>query len=157
MGFFDAIKDGAKKLADKVTGGYGKIEFTIDKEVLRPGEDVSFTILVTATGELKAKRVLVNLDGTEHTRVEFEVTKPDGTKGTDWKVFTETRHQEYEVHGPLDMTEGQSETITGKITLPQDCQPTYHGKFTNHDWTLEADVDVPMGKDPKQTKNIVVR
>ena len=157
MGFFDAIKDGAKKLADRVTGGYGKIEFSIDKDVLKPGEQISFTMQVTATGELKAKRVLVNIDGTENVRVETEVKKPDGTTEREWKTFTEIRHHEFEVHGPLDMKEGQSQTITGTVSIPSDCQPTFQGKYTQHQWTVEADVDVPMGKDLKVIKNITVR
>jgi len=30
MGFFDALKEGAKKLTDRVTGGYGKITFNLN-------------------------------------------------------------------------------------------------------------------------------
>jgi len=157
MGFFDALKEGAKKLTDRVTGGYGKIEFTIDRQEVKPGEELPYTIHVSATGELKAKRVLLHLRGEETTSVEVEIEDPDGTKRTDWRNFTNHREEEFEVHGSLEMKEGETKEISGKITIPADCQPTYRGVATQHEWTLEADVDVPMGKDLKEQKKIIVR
>lgn len=157
MGFLDSIKDGAKKLADRVTGGYGKVEFEIDRLDYKPGEEIQFTISIEAKGELKAKRVLVHLHSQESTRVEIEVTKPDGASQKEMKTFLETKNHEFEVHGPLEMKEGETKTITGTILIPSDCQPTFTGKHTTHEWTVEADVDVPMGKDLKSLKKITVR
>jgi uncharacterized membrane protein len=157
MGFFDSLKEGAKKLADRVTGGYGKIEFSLDRQEVRPGEELPFTINVSATGELKAKRVLIHLRGEENTRVEIEVQEPDGTRRSDWRTFTNNREEELEVHGALEMKEGESKAITGSVKIPADCQPTYRGVLTQHEWVIEADVDVPMGRDLKEQKKIYVR
>ncbi|MDQ7823361.1 MAG: hypothetical protein RDV48_11240 [Candidatus Eremiobacteraeota bacterium] len=157
MGFLDSLKEGAKKLADRVTGGYGKVEFEINKLDFRPGEEIQFTISIEATGELKAKRVLVHLHSQESTRVEVEVTKPEGTTQKEMKTYLETKNHEFEVHGPLEMKEGETKTITGRILIPGDCQPTFMGTHTTHEWTVEADVDVPMGKDLKSLKTITVR
>lgn len=159
MGFLDALKDGAKKLADKVTGGYGKISFEMEKKEASSGEGLPFHIKVDATGELKAKRVVVRLRGTENCRIEIET--PDENSSfprRETKTFTNTTQElEIEVGGALEMKEGESKEYSGEFMVPGDCQPTYHGVIADHRWEIEADVDVPWGKDLKQSMEVFIR
>lgn len=164
MGFFDALKEGAKKFANRVTGDYGEIEFSLGKTDVSPGEQIPYKIRVDAKGELKAKRILIRLRGLETCELDIEVNKIDedgvyhGDTRTERKTFTNhSIEEEIEVHGKLEMNEGESETYTGEVTVPEDAQPTYFGPLAKHEWSIEADVDIPWGKDLKETIKINVR
>lgn len=159
MGFLDTLKDGAKKLADKVTGGYGKVDFTLGKNgVLSPGENLPYRIQIDATGELKAKRVMVRVRGTETVRVDMEIREPDGTTRHEQKIYTNTTAEhEFQVNGEFEMKEGECNVIENEIVIPTTCMPTYRGRLATHIWNVEADVDVPMGKDLKKSFEINIR
>lgn len=158
MGFFDTLKQGAKNLANRVTGGYGKIEFLMDSHEASPGDRVPVQIKVDATGDLKANRVMLRLRGTENINVEIREQNEDGsTSGGRHNVSTCTQEEEYQISGAIEMKEGDSKTFSGEIIIPQNCQPTYQGISAIHTWTIEADVDVPMGKDLKQSYEIRIR
>lgn len=158
MGFFDALKEGAKKMADRVTGGYGEIGFEIDKTQVSPGDVIKAAVKVTAKGELKAKRVVVRLRGVETCRVDMSYEDEQGFKRTDTQVFTNnTKESEVELCGALEMKEGEVKTFEKEFPVPEDCQPTYYGPLTEHKWEIEADVDVPWGKDLKSAKEIMIR
>lgn len=163
MGFLDKLKEGVKKVADKVTGGYGKLEMMIDRTEFTPGEQVSISLVVNATGELKAKRVLVRLRGVETISYEVPVEEKDASgnvinhRNEKKTLAAETLMKEYEVHGELNMTEGQTQPIIQFITLPQECKPTYMGINCTHQWTLEGEIDVPWGADVRAKRDITIR
>ncbi len=154
MGFFD----GLKKLTDRVTGGYGKIELGVKSTDVAPGDTLGYRINIEATGDLKAKAVLLRLRGTEIARMEIQVQDENGMSRTNTESHTNTTYEQvFQVEGELDMKAGETKTIKGEITIPQECEPTYHGVITNHEWVLEADVDIPWGKDLKQSKDMRIR
>ncbi|MCD4783658.1 MAG: hypothetical protein K8T10_07505 [Candidatus Eremiobacteraeota bacterium] len=164
MGFFDALKEGAKKFTNCVTGGYGEIEFSLGKTDVSPGERVPYKIKVDAKGELKAKRILLILRALETCELDIEVDEVDedkvshGNTRTERKTFTNYSIEEnIEVHGELEMNEGESETYSGEVTIPEAAQPTYFGPLARHEWSIEADVDIPWGKDLKKIIKINVR
>ena len=154
MGFFD----GLKSLTNRVTGGYGKMEFGVKTTNVSPGDELGYRIMIEATGELKAKRVVIWLKGVETTQMDVQVQDEDGYSRTNTETHTnQTLQEEFEVHGEIEMNEGETKTIKGTITIPENCEPTYHGIITNHEWVLEADVDIPWGKDLKQHKDLYIR
>lgn len=154
MGFFDGIK----KLTDRVTGGYGKIDFGVKTTDVAPGDSLGYRINIEATGELKAKGVYLRLRGTETATMDVHEQDDDGMGRTVTETHSNTTlDQVFEVSGELEMQAGETKTIKGEITIPQECEPTYHGVITNHEWVLEADVDIPWGKDLKQSKNMHIR
>jgi hypothetical protein len=158
MGFFDTLKEGAKKMADRVTGGYGDISFEIDKNQVSAGDVIKAAIKVSAKGELKAKRVLVRLRGVETCKVDMTFEDEQGFKKTDSQVFTNTTmDNEFELCGALEMKEGEVQNYQKDLVIPPECQPTYYGPLCQHRWEIEADVDVPWGKDLKAVKEITVR
>lgn len=157
MGFFDSLKEGAQKLANRVTGGYGNILFEIGKDHLTPGEMLPFNITVTATGDLEAKRVVIYLRGTEDCEMTIRVNDGDSSRDEDHSISNKTMEQTFNIFGELKMKEGESKNFNGEIEIPADCLPTYIGPNARHTWTLEANVDVPWGRDLTQTMNIVIR
>jgi hypothetical protein len=162
MGFLDKLKEGVKKVADRVTGGYGKIELTMDKTEFSPGGQLSFSAVILATGELKAKRVLLRLRGTESCDFEYSIDEKDADDITQTRKVRQTHTEytldkEYELHGELSMKEGENLPIIQTITLPSDCKPTYMGIACKHQWTVVAEVDVPFGADLRSEKQITIR
>ena len=63
MGFIKDVKDGAKGLADKVSGHYGEITLDVSSTEIYPGYKLGYNILIVATDRFKAKRVLLRLKG----------------------------------------------------------------------------------------------
>jgi hypothetical protein len=162
MGFLDKLKEGVKKVADRVTGGYGKIELTMDRTEFAPGDQLSFSAIVLATGELKAKRVLLRLRGVESCDFEHSIDEKDADGTTQTRKVRETHTEytldkEYELHGELNMKEGENLPLVQTVTLPSDCRPTYRGIACNHQWSVTAEVDVPFGADPRSEKQIIIR
>jgi len=101
---------------------------------------------------------MIRLRGIETAQIEIEVQDEDGHSHTDTNTHTNTTlEKEFEIHGNLEMNEGESRTFKGEIRIPEECEPTYHGIITNHEWHIEADVDIPWGKDLKESKNLYIR
>ncbi len=157
MGFFDALAEGAKKLTDRVTGGYGEITFNVDREQLSPGDSLGVEIDIKATGDLEAKRVLVRIRGKEKCTLHVKYQDEGGMSQTETHETTEyTMDKEFEVCGALKMSQSETKSIRETITIPDDCQPTYFGVNCEHKWEIEADVDVPWGKDLTKTKELYI-
>lgn len=158
MGFFDVLKDGAKKLSDRVTGGYGEIVFNIGKTEVRPGDGLPVRVDLKARGELKAEKIVIRLRGRE--KCTMEISYRDSNAILRKKRDTQTNYTgvtEFDLCGSFEMNEGETDDVKGMIQIPQNCQPTYYGVLSEHRWIVEAEVIIPWGKNLFGSKEVIVR
>lgn len=158
MGFFDTIKDGAKMLSDRVTGGYGEMVFNIDRNEASRGEPVMAMVNIKATGEIMAKRIIVRLAGQE--TCTMEISWRDHRLSLRKKRETQNRntnHVEMELTGSFEMQKGETRTFEGSIEVPRNSQPTYYGVQAQHRWYVSAEVEIPWGKNLTGNREIFIK
>ncbi|MFP4498029.1 MAG: hypothetical protein ACLFQV_07440 [Vulcanimicrobiota bacterium] len=158
MGFFDAIKDGAKKLSNRVTGNYGQIILNTSVSELLPGTPLPYNIEVKATGELKAKKVYLKLKGIETCQVTVEYQDSNLAKRIrNHSEKNTTREIVQQIEGALEMQEGKTRVFEGALEIPKQIQPSYDGVRAKHTWKLEAVLEVDWGKDLKSSTELFIR
>ena len=138
MGFFSNLKN-------KITGGGATVNISVPSVVR--GQPATVGIEVTAKADGKVNAVYLLINAVESCEV----------KDTDWngtKHTTETvrgRKVSYEnkitVAGPFELKTGQVYNFEGRIELPTSTNPSFDGKIIEHEWAIQAGLDM-AGNDP---------
>lgn len=152
MGFFSKIKNAVGNL----TGGNGTMAIQVSNPKVRRGESISVNFTLTATGQLGARGVFVELVATEHVKLQVEkqaaatvgTTTSGGTYTEEQTKDNETyRHVETIVATAVNMEQGTSNQYSATLQVPAEVQPTYAGVNAQHTWKVRAYADVSMGAD----------
>jgi hypothetical protein len=147
MGFFDKVKS----MKNALTGGAAKVY--VDTETPVMGQPFKVTVRAQSQGaEVKFDRVYLNVRGQE------EVSVPDVDvvydEDGDANRKTETVHascttfeQEMTVTSGGSIDANGSEEWTIEVTIPENAQPQYQGRYTRHYYEVYAGLDC-FGNDP---------
>lgn len=147
MGFFDKIKS----IKNVITGGAAEV--FIETGPLVFGEPFDVTVKAHVDdADLKASRVYLEIQGCE----EIEVPDTDVVYESDGEEHrrTEIVRASY-ITLDLDITIAEDQELEGgetyewttTIELPEDAQPTYSGRFSDHRYMIRASLDC-FGNDP---------
>lgn len=138
MGFFSNLKN-------KITGGGATVNIQVPSVVR--GQPAQVRIEVTAKADGKVNAVYLLINAVESCEV----------KDTDWngaKQTTETvrgRKTSYEtkltVAGPFELKAGQVYNFDARIELPTNTKPSFDGQMIEHEWAIQAGLDM-AGNDP---------
>lgn len=153
MSFFDKIKAGLQTAKNRVTGDYGKVTLTLDKETVEPGDKVAATIEVCANDQFKANKILIYVNGEERRELDEKINAEEcGICAAN----ESTLHLEISASKAFELEPGQSMTFHSEFEVPPNCQPTFHGKHITHKLTAEAVVDIPWGVGLRDAKGVTV-
>lgn len=161
MSLWSKITSGVKSVTDRVTGGYGKAVFEMSDQVVGPGQTIHAPVKIEATGELKATKVEVLLREYENCDYssQREVKDPQGnswTERVECKISQANTLQTVQISGPLEMKNGDSQTLAADITVPGNSR--YNVKTNHYElrYELELDVDVPWGVNLRDRRAVQV-
>lgn len=151
------------------------IEIMLNKETFKPGENVEGNLFLNVDKNLKARDILVEIYGNEHThitRVEqtVVVTKDGPQTRTRTVTYTEDFtiiNEDVSLIGKVGQyalrEEGKAITLTtGPYTipfsfiLPEDAVPSYDGEHAEVEYKISANIDMPWKFDLKADRQIYV-
>lgn len=117
--------------------------------VLLPGHSVAVSLTYAPDRDIEARGVRAVLI----CRERYRYSRTEGT-GTSARRVTKTRVEELarievQLAGPVRLVKGQPITWHCSFDVPDLGPATFEGDALRCDWTLEANVDVPMGLDPR--------
>ncbi len=133
MGFFEKAKA-------FMTGSYAKVQLE-HPALVYPSMPIAVKVIVTATMDFDYGGVYCDVWAGEHVKMH----NPQG--GADLTHEEQTFNQEIKIANAGSMKKDESQTFTGTITLPPTLQPTYKGKFANHEIRLRGRIET-KGNDP---------
>ncbi len=140
MGFFDKLKS----MKNAITGGSAKMQLSIDGDELELGKSFCVHITAEAKADLAPTAVYLLVRSTESTHA----TDDNGNISKDVVGEMEVYTHRFDVEGPQEMKNGETYEWTAEIVLDEDdCNATYSGEIMNHDWEIQAGLDV-KGNDP---------
>lgn len=141
MGFLDKIKGAVSA----VTGGGAKVTLEFRPPFAMPGEPVQVRVTATSTGgEIKSKGLYIDLRAVETVRVDKdEVAGAERDVNCSRETFT----QEIAISPAFVLAPNETKTFEGVVNLPANCQPSFTGKLTQHEWTIRGRVEA-FGNDP---------
>jgi hypothetical protein len=138
MGFFSNLKN-------KITGGSATVNIQVPSVVR--GQPASVRIEVTAKADGKVNGVYLLINAVE--TCEVKDTDWNGTKHT--TEIVRGRKTSYEnkltVAGGFDMKAGQVYNFDARVELPTNTNPSFDGKMIEHEWAIQAGLDM-AGNDP---------
>lgn len=141
MGLFDKLKG----VANAVTGGAARVSIEFEPRVAFPGEDLSVRVTATSTGsQVNSRGVFVDLRAVE--RVDL----PRGAAaGLDHSIQTShtSFEQEISIAPAFTLAPNETKVFEGVVRLPANAQPSYNGRYTQHEWSLRGRVEM-TGNDP---------
>ena len=153
MGFFDKLKAGVKSLADRVTGGYGKITCTIKNPGdFRAGQKITLDILIESNGDLKMDNVKLLLRGDETTDLEDE----EAFEKFRCRHSEETLRKDCLIAPGFQLPAGETKSYTYEVELPADLKPTFAGRNIRNHYTLQARAAIPWGVDLVDTLDLKI-
>ena len=141
MGFMDKLKGAVKA----VTGGSAKVEMDYPTEAWQPGQSMQIRITITSTvGDMKTKGVFVDVRAEEVVNIDKKASQQlEESLRLSRDTFTHT----FQIAPEFVLGGGETQTFEGEIALPENVQPSYNGKFTQHKWSIRGRLDV-RGNDP---------
>lgn len=151
------------------------IEIMLNKETFKPGENVEGNLFLNVDKNLKARDILVEIYGNEHTHItrveQTVVVTKDGpqtrtrtvTYTEDFTIINEDVSLIDKVGQYAFREEGKAITLTtGPYTipfsfiLPEDAVPSYDGEHAEVEYKISANIDMPWKFDLKAGKQICV-
>jgi hypothetical protein len=173
MSLFGKITSGLKNIANKVTGGYGEVVLTLEKDQYSPGDTVKGKVKVTAIEALKITKITAKLSGLERGQYS-ETYDPDHHERlvadgsgryhdsfhhiqATASIHEKTHEHEVDLCGEAELEAGQVEEYDFVFSLPADLPVSYQGKHLSHVTTISVEVDIPWGVDLRtsQVLNVV--
>ena len=138
MGFF-------KDLKNKVTGGAATV--TVNVPAARRGQIAEVKIQATAKANGKASAIYLlvratescEIKGSHHSDPKFKEEKVRGRR-------TSYEHR-FSVAGATELKEGQTYDWNAQIELPTNVGPSLNGEMIDHEWEIQAGLDM-AGNDP---------
>lgn len=166
MGFLDRVKASFSQ----TVGGKTALQLDVTPAAVAPGETVEWRLVLVTSGPLKADRIMVGLDGRERVRV-WMAGPPAGSPAGPaarladseppaggWARETVTFRQAEPVgDGEVSLSAGQTREYQGRLQVPATVQPTYRGVDAQHTWRVRAVVEIPLGVDLVEEREILVR
>lgn len=137
-----------KQAVSAVTGGGAKVFLTL---VGQPSRQQPFHVQVKALvgdADLKVARVYVKVEGVETTVVRN--VNVGNNMNRDVSGTETTWQQEYNIAPAQVLTGKQEYTWEGDIQIPSTVLPTYRGRNAQHEWRIQAGLDV-AGNDPNSS------
>jgi hypothetical protein len=120
-----------------------------DPPVLLPGRRVAVAVTYTADRDVEARGARAVLRCVER----YRYSRTEGAGKTAHRVtktgVEELARLEVELSGPLRIVKGQPLTWHCTFEVPPLGPASFEGDAPRCDWTLEANIDVPMGLDPR--------
>ncbi len=138
MGFF-------KDLKNKVTGGAATVHVQVPPA--RRGQAVAVNVQATAKANGKVNAVYLLVRGTETCEVkdnDHQDAKMKDEKVRGRKISFENR---ITIAGAQELKEGQTYNWEGVLELPSNVNPSFNGTMIDHEWELQAGLDM-AGNDP---------
>jgi hypothetical protein len=127
-----------------------------DPPVLLPGRSVAVALTYRPERDLEARGVRAVL----RCRERYRYTRTEGAGTTAHRVtktgVEELARIEVELAGPLRVIKGQPLTWHCSFEVPPLGPASFEGEALRCDWTLEANVDVAMGLDPRLEETVHV-
>lgn len=158
MGVWDSVRNAV----DRVTGSAAHVSISVDRGVVRPGNDLKVHVVVkNGPAPLEARALLLEIEGVEaidlprHANMnqvihDIATAKP-GTQQPAQPASTVNSATTFEakitIASGLSFTAGQERKFDGRVRLPNNVQPTYDGKYVKHFYRFRARLDV-FGTDP---------
>ena len=124
--------------------------------VLLPGRPVAVALTYTPDRDFEGRGVRAVL----HCRERYRFSRTEGT-GTSARRVTHTREEELarieiQLAGGYRFVKGQPVTWHCTFEVPALGPATFEGDALRCDWTIEANIDVPMGLDPRIEQTVHV-
>lgn len=141
MGLFDKLKD----VANMVTGGAARVSIEYEPRVAFPGDELSVRITATSTGgQINSRGVFVDLRAVESVRVS-------GTSTSGQHQNINNSHTSFEqaiqIAPAFTLAPNETKEFEGMVRLPMSAQPTFHGHYAQHEWSIRGRVEM-TGNDP---------
>ena len=164
MGFLDRVKASFSQ----AVGGKTALQLEVTPAAVAAGETVEWRLVLVTSGPLKADRILVGLEGRERVRVWVGAPPAGGAGPAErlsdappaggWARETITFQQAEPVgNGEVILPAGQTREYQGRLQVPATVQPTYRGVDAQHTWRVRAVVEIPLGVDLIEEREILVR
>lgn len=156
MSFFSKISSSIKKVTDRVTGGYGKVEMHVGQ---RQAGLLPVRVTLAATGELKADSIVLELHQSERFRYDEDRTVRDRHHVT-WQEksdLSQSNHKvlhKVELSGEITMAEGEQREFTAEIPVVEDLPGTAKGRHFELGHRLDLRVDIPWGVDLRENQEV---
>ena len=158
MGFLDRVKNGFNQVA----GVAAALTLEVTPTTAAPGGAIEYHITLATTGPFKADAVVVGVYGRERIRSAAAATAdtgsaPDAPRAPFVREVATFERIEPPLATNLTLAPGEMFERRGRITLPADAQPTYHGVEAQHVWRVRAKALLPFGEDLAQEQEITLR
>ena len=141
MGFFDKLK-GAM---NAVTGGAAKVSIEWHPQTAMPGEPVMVRVTATSTGAaLSSGGVFVDVAAAEEVKIPQNAL---GNNNPPINHSNQTFSHTFQIAPAFQLAPNETKQFEGQIQLPLQLQPTYDGRFVDHDWRMQGRVEA-TGNDP---------
>ena len=140
-------------------GSFGGVAWHVelDRSVLLPGRLVSGRLVIRAERGIEARGLVVALIAEEHWRHRVTRQGPNNTTTTEVVTSREELLREpVQVHGPLQVAQGETWTATFEQPVPGMGPATLVADDAGLDWTFEAKLDIPGGIDSSIEHLVVV-
>jgi len=128
----------------------------VDPPVLLPGRPVSVTLTYTPARDHDGRGVRAVLRCRERYRYDRTETVGKTTRTVTHTAVVELARIEVEVAGPQHFVRGQPYSWHVTFEVPGLGPATFEGEALRCDWNVEANVDVPMGLDPRVERSVKV-
>lgn len=140
MGFFDKMK-GAMNF---VTGGAAKVSIEWQPATAMPGEPVMVRITATSTGsQVSSQGAFVDVAAVEEVKIPMNSFGQHPSINHSHQTFSHS----FQISGPFQLAPNETKQFEGQFMLPHQLQPTYDGRYVDHDWRLQGRIEA-SGNDP---------
>lgn len=144
------------------------LEIMLGKKAYQPGEKVDGQVILKLDKSTKARDVVVEIYGNEHTHITITRYSPS-TKTNTSTTYTEDVPLISKETSLLNKVSGRPpkkdeqvvltpnvHTIPFSFNLPKDATPTYNGEHAEVNYQVSAKVDIPWGFDVNNEKSFFV-
>lgn len=149
MGFF-------AKLKNTLTGGWAKIKIECDGGLR--GDEIQVVIRAFVGAEpIDIERVYLKVRSFEEVEIPRYQFQNIATQQLD---FVDIEHnydsyvKDYTVDGPQRLEANGEYEWEYSFTVPEDCQPSFNGRFARHLWEVHAGLEMP-GRDPESSWQVI--
>jgi hypothetical protein len=141
MGFFDKMK-GAMNF---VTGGAAKVSIEWHPATAMPGEPIGVRVTATSTGpQLSSGGVFVDVIATEIIKIPQNAL---GNNNPPIDYRNQTYSHQFQIAPAFQLAPNETKQFEGQIVIPQQSQPSYDGRFFDHEWSVQGRIEA-SGNDP---------
>ncbi|MCK5238521.1 MAG: sporulation protein [Candidatus Thorarchaeota archaeon] len=117
-------------------------KITLPKRDYEAGETIEGHVVITCDKEYKANSVTIRFVAREHTKIVVS----DGDSSTTYREEEVYCNELTVLKEEGDVYPGE-ERLPFRFTVPNETPSTYHGTWTNVEYTLEAKIDIPWAFD----------